>query len=132
MTEKIKQKIVQWIFDNRQYHTPIGNVYDPDAAPIDKDECVWDENPYVNSLELEKFIKSLNEINLVNVGGLAVLDYINKNGRYSPVPPEADLCKMCHKWEPFPKGQEHFGYAWWVVCKDECQHKHHKGERWSV
>lgn len=55
MNEEIKKKIVEWIFNNHQHHdghTPCGD-----------DECgggcVDNDYPYVNSIELEKFIKSL-------------------------------------------------------------------------
>lgn len=69
MTEAIKQKIVQWIFDNHNHHEDSKRS----EATLDIDEktmsefqeiegtceCPDADYPYVNSMELEKFILSL-------------------------------------------------------------------------
>ena len=61
MNEDTKKAILQWIHDNHRHH-----AYED--VPRDGEDGVFDEKwvdcpeasyPYVNSLELEKFIKSL-------------------------------------------------------------------------
>lgn len=61
MDEITRQKIIQWIFDNHMHHDyediPIeGTTDEYDEKYVD---CAESEYPYVNSLELEKFIKEL-------------------------------------------------------------------------
>jgi hypothetical protein len=51
MTEEVRQKIIQWIFDNHQHHDYAGGNRYLDCPDADQ--------PYVNSIELEKFIKEL-------------------------------------------------------------------------
>lgn len=64
MTEEARQEILQWIFDNHMHHDHtdvlvsgdggVGSEYDEDFV-----NCEDSDMPYVNSLELEKFIKEL-------------------------------------------------------------------------
>ena len=54
MTEEIKQQIIKWIFDNHNHHD------NADDETVNVEDKCWDADyPYVNSLELEKFIKSI-------------------------------------------------------------------------
>jgi len=46
MNEDIKKQIIKWIFDNHFHHDNV-------------DDCDEAESPFVNSLDLEKFIESL-------------------------------------------------------------------------
>ncbi len=47
--------------------------------------------------------------------------------------PTKDLpCQICYEWRRFPKGQRHFGYAWWRICSKECTCSHHKEEVWMA
>jgi len=52
MNEETKAKILQWILENHEHH----DMYDDDTPACD---CYDGQYPYVNSLELEKFIKIL-------------------------------------------------------------------------
>lgn len=52
MTKEEKKKILDWIFANHEHHIEI-DQYSTDAPLICEDA------PYVNSLELEKFIKEM-------------------------------------------------------------------------
>lgn len=64
MTEETRQKIIQWIYDNHMHHDHedilvkgdggIGSEYTEKWV-----DCQEAEYPYVNSLDLEKFIKGL-------------------------------------------------------------------------
>lgn len=57
MNEETKSKILKWIFDNHEHHAwvpPHNPTYD-DEEPI----CQDGDEPYVNSLALERFIKTL-------------------------------------------------------------------------
>lgn len=61
ISEKTRQIILQWIYDNHLHHDHeeilregSTNIYD--EKWVDCDEA---EYPYVNSIELEKFIKEL-------------------------------------------------------------------------
>lgn len=52
MTEEVKAEIVKWIFDNHEHHE---FSYDG----MDDDIQLCSDRPYVDSLDLEKFIKEL-------------------------------------------------------------------------
>lgn len=64
MDEVIKEKIIQWILNNHMHHecSELNSInlknckieYSPGTTA-----CVDGNYPYVNSLELEKFIESL-------------------------------------------------------------------------
>lgn len=45
MDEKTREKIIKWIFDNHEHH--------------EFGYCEEFDSPYVNSMKLEEFIKSL-------------------------------------------------------------------------
>lgn len=51
MSEEIKNKILKWILENHEHHTE-----DEDTLMTN---CIDGDFPYVNSVELEKFIKML-------------------------------------------------------------------------
>jgi hypothetical protein len=64
MNEKTREKILDWIFDNHQHHE------DSDRTSMDLStgtittikglvKCAEGNSPYVNSMALEQFIKSL-------------------------------------------------------------------------
>lgn len=52
MNEETKKKIIDWILANHEHH----DMHDDDTPAC---MCYDAQYPYVNSLELEKFIKSL-------------------------------------------------------------------------
>lgn len=61
MNEEVRKKIIEWIFENHMHHSyedvpREGTTDEYDEKFVDCDEA---EYPYVNSLELEKFIKEL-------------------------------------------------------------------------
>jgi hypothetical protein len=62
--ERMKEKIIQWIFDNHMHHD-YEEVLVKCGPPAIYDEkyvgCQDAQYPYVNSLDLEKFIKELEE-----------------------------------------------------------------------
>lgn len=58
MDEKTRQKIIQWVFDNHDHHDE-ATIQEIDGTYSTELVCTDGEYPYVNSLELEKFIKSL-------------------------------------------------------------------------
>ena len=65
MTEETREKIIKWIFDNHNHHSGAEHSSMPlvDDAEFehfeDESTCPDGDSPYVNSLELEKFIKEL-------------------------------------------------------------------------
>ena len=64
MTEEVRQKILQWIYDNHSHHEGSDRVeLDMGSGEVtehvDEYECFDGDKPYVNSLELEEFVKSL-------------------------------------------------------------------------
>jgi hypothetical protein len=50
--------------------------------------------------------------------------------------PPAEKCWDCYQWRQCGGGQEHFGWAWWRICKElssgQCVHghAHHDDEVW--
>ena len=72
MNEEIKQKILDWILESHDHHgdfievsLPVrvkvdGKWVEAGSFSVDTKPWCWDgDKPYVNSLELEEFIKSL-------------------------------------------------------------------------
>jgi hypothetical protein len=52
-------------------------------------------------------------------------------------PPDDGTCRECFAWRRYGSGQEHFGWAWWMICQRSgfgattgCNHAHHDGEVW--
>lgn len=64
MTEETRKQILEWVYDNHQHHAGAKSVsMDLDTGKVTENdgesEC-WDgDKPYVNSLDLETFIKEL-------------------------------------------------------------------------
>lgn len=61
MTEEVREKILQWIFDNHNHHD-YEDIPRNDGSGISDEkfvDCPESDYPYVNSLDLEKFIKEL-------------------------------------------------------------------------
>lgn len=64
MTEKTRQDILNWIYSNHEHHEGAKNTsINLETLEITENEsesaCHDGDYPYVNSLELEKFIKEL-------------------------------------------------------------------------
>lgn len=68
MTEETRKKIIDWILENHEHHYAaekwVSQINDdgsntPFAKQNGESECNDGNYPYVNSMELEKFIKSL-------------------------------------------------------------------------
>lgn len=62
--EEIKQKVIDWIIENHQHHegSDRAEMRLPDGKITTyKDDylCTYGNYPYVNSLDLEKFIREL-------------------------------------------------------------------------
>lgn len=55
INEKTRKEILFWIFDNHEHHK---DDYSKESK-IKINKCFDSEFPYVNSIELEKFIKKL-------------------------------------------------------------------------
>lgn len=53
MDKAIEEKIIKWIFDNHEHH------FLKDDQDDNSYVCEEGDYPYVNSIELEKFIKEL-------------------------------------------------------------------------
>ena len=64
MSKEVKRQIIEWIFNNHQHHAGTPGISmsleSGDTTEMD-DETICEDGdvPYVNSLELEKFIKSI-------------------------------------------------------------------------
>ena len=61
MTEDVRQKILKWILDNHQHHAH-EDIEVPDKSGYYDEvwsDCEDASYPYVNSLDLEKFIKEI-------------------------------------------------------------------------
>lgn len=41
-------------------------------------------------------------------------------------------CELCYEWKRYPRGQRHFGYAWFRKCGCGCNCDHHKNEIWMA
>lgn len=67
MNEDLRQKILQYIYDNHNHHTGADGVafdyidgkWVESNMTVTLDPCPDNDYPYVNSIELEKFIKEL-------------------------------------------------------------------------
>lgn len=71
------------------------------------------------------------------------IEFDRSKYKYDPQPDPADsTCRACYEWRLFPKGQEHFGYSWWLICdihgghnRLPCPHPmgdHHDTEVWTA
>ena len=64
MTEETRQKILEWIYNNHEHHEGSDRVEldlstGVTKSHMDEYKCPDGNKPYVNSLDLEKFIKEL-------------------------------------------------------------------------
>lgn len=61
MSDEVRQQILTWIMDNHEHHAYEDIERQDGSGTFDEVwvDCTAADSPYVNSLELEKFIKSL-------------------------------------------------------------------------
>ena len=46
------------------------------------------------------------------------------------IEPADSACPQCYRWERFPPGERHFGFAWWRQCDWVCSCTHHSKGIW--